>query len=142
MSLSKKKKPEIIIYSKWCLHCEEAAFMVSFDEWCLHKGLTYEVHRTAYRPWWHKKAVGLWASAAGITEEEAKDYPSFVVWKGIKTIEEFARMIKREKDKSVKEGKTKSDVQRLPKTKRDSREDSMADPVSETPVKNEEKVSE
>lgn len=142
MSLFKKKKPDIIIYSKWCLTCERPGDMIAIDEYCLHNELTYEVRRTAYRPWWHQKAVELWASAAGISEEEAKEYPSFVVWKDIKTIEEFVRMIENSKDKSVKEGKTKNDMQRLPKTKGATREDRVADPVSEAPAKNEEEVSE
>ena len=142
MKLLRKKKADVIIYSKWCLQCEEAAFMIALDEWCLHKKLTYEVRRTAYRPWWHQKAIELWASAAGITEEEAKSYPSFVVWKDIKTVEEFGEMIKKEKNKMVGEGKTKNDVQRLPKAKRTNRKDSVANTVSETPTETKEKVSE
>lgn len=141
MNLILKKKPDIIIYSKWCLTCEQPGDMIAIDEYCLHNNLTYEVRRTAYRPWWHKKAIELWAAAAGISEEEAKDYPSFVVSDTIKTVEEFVKMIENARNKLAKGGKTKNDVQRLPKAKRTGREDSVADSVSETPTKNEEKVS-
>lgn len=141
MTLLKKQKADIIIYSKWCLTCEQPADMIAIDEYCLHNNLTYEVRRTAYRPWWHKKAIELWASAAGITEEEAKDYPSFVVWKDIKTIEEFVKMIEDAKNKLAKGGKNKSDVQGLSKTKRVARKDSMVNPVPETKTQIEEEVS-
>lgn len=142
MKLLKKKKADVIIYSKWCLTCEVPGLMIAIDEWCMHEGLTYQVRRTAYRPWWHKKAVKLWSTAAGISEEEAVDYPSFVVWKGIKTIEEFSRMIRLEKNKMVKEGKTKNDLQGLSKAKRPHRVDSVAGSVSETTTETKEKVSE
>lgn len=144
MSLLKKKKPDVIIYSKWCLLCEKPQIMLAIDEWCMHKKLTYQVRRTAYRPWWHKKAIELWASAAGLSEDDpaAANYPSFVVWKDIKTVEEFYKMIEAERNKLVKGGKTKDDMQRLSKTKRSARKDSVADTVPEVATENEEKVSE
>lgn len=142
MSVFKKKKPDVIIYSKWCLVCEVPQIMIAIDEWCMHKGLTYEVRRTAYRPWWHKKAVELWASAEGISEDdpEAANYPSFVVWKDIKAIEEFYRMIEAERDKLVKGGKNKNGMLGLSKAKRSNRKDSMADSVSETAPEDKEEV--
>ncbi len=131
----KPREPEadIVIYSKWCIQCEHPEWLLALNIWAQTQGLTTQVIRTAYRPADHQKATELWASRSNTpkdeTPEEAADYPSFIVWEEIISLKGFIEMIKEPKNKMVKGGKTKNDMQRLPKTKRSSRKKHMAAPV-------------
>lgn len=116
-----KKAPDVLIYSKWCVKCDYPEELQAIQTWAMHENLNVEVVRTAYRPKDHKKAVELWASMQGIPEDEAQDYPAFVVYNDIVELEEFVCMIKDTKNKLVKEGETKNDVHRRPQAKRTTR---------------------
>lgn len=110
---------DIVIYSKWCVTCDRPDELLAINLYALHNNLDVQVIRTAYRPADHKKAIELWSCRDPKTGD---DYPIFVVYKdGLYTLEEFVEMIGEDstlKDKMVKEGKTKDDMQGLPKAKR------------------------
>lgn len=114
---------EVVIYSKWCIQCDHLEELLLVNSWALHRDLDVQVIRTAYRPADHKRAVQLWASHKGVPEDEAQDYPAFVVHDSIMSLKDFVEMITEEdvKNKLIKEGKTKNDLQGLPQTKRVSR---------------------
>lgn len=121
---------DVVIYSKWCISCDQPDELLAIQLWALHNDLDVQVVRTAYKPADHNRAVRLWASHQGVSEEEAQDYPAFVVRDSIMSLKDFVEMIAKDnvKNKMVKEGKSKDDLQGLPKAKRTSRARRVARP--------------
>lgn len=132
-----KIKGDIVIYSKWCIPCTYPELLTAINMYALNNDLDVQVIRTAYRPADHKKATEFWAQAAGLSEDDAANYPTFVVYKNIYDIEEFVKMITNTKNKLVKKGKAKDDVQRLSKAKRVKRKNSLDGEASKTSMEDE-----
>lgn len=123
--LPTKTKGDIVVYSKWCVQCEQPDDLLQINLWALHNNLEVQVIRTAYRPADHKKAAELWGHQHGV--EDTTNYPTFVYYKDdVYKMKDFAKMINDTENKLVKGGKTKDDVQRLPKTKRTARKSGVA----------------
>lgn len=107
---------DIVVYSKYCLECDEATAsdLTTLKTWATQAGLDVIVVRTAYRPADHARAAEIYGSA---------DYPAIVVWKEVKTLKEFAEMIKSSSNKLIKpEMNKKSRVRRTVKGKNDEAE--------------------
>lgn len=113
---------DIIVYTKWCIECEHPEWLLAINIYAMHNDLDVQVIRTQYRPADHKKASELWGG---------EDYSTFVVADGVHTLKEYLEMISDAKNKLVKEGETKDDVQRLSKTKRTRRKSRVVVPVDE-----------
>lgn len=135
--LPTKIKGDIVIYSKWCVQCLYPDLLGKVDTYATSKDLNLQIIRTAYRPADHSKATELWSCRDGApndeTEEDAADYPTFVLYGDkIYKLKEFVKMISdHAKNKMVKEGKAKDDVQGLPKAKRAKRKNSVASTANE-----------
>lgn len=99
------KKKKIIIYSKWCLECDYSEEFTDIKMLTQREGIEMSVVRTAYRPLRHHKAVKIWASANGIEEKNAQDYPPFIV-KG-RSVTTFMDYAKQCKNKLARSGKKK-----------------------------------
>lgn len=130
---------DIIIYSKWCVQCRMPDELLAVNTYALHKDLSVQVIRTAYRPADHKKATELWGCRTGAETEDAENYPTFVIASGsskIRTLKEYVKMIRKADNKMIKEARTKDDVRGLPQTKRASRKDSVADTATENQTDN------
>lgn len=130
---------DIVIYSKWCVQCRMPDELLAVNTYALHKDLSVQVIRTAYRPADHKKATELWGCRTEVKPEDAENYPTFVIASGsskIKTLKEYAKMVIKAENKMIKEARTKNDVQGLPKAKRVSRKDSVADTAAENQADN------
>lgn len=133
MGIFKPKMLEgnIVVYTKWCIECEQPKWLALLNSYATTKNLTLQIIRTQYSPPDHKKATEIWSSRPNIKPEDAEKYSTFVVMDGVYTMKEFREMITDAKNKLVKEGEAKDDVQRLPKTKRSRRKNRVAVPVSE-----------
>lgn len=142
--INKNNDVEVLIYSKWCVQCEHPEYLLAINVWALHNDLDVKVVRTAYRPKDHRRATELWAAKMGLDlgnkddNEKAQGYPIFVVHNDVVEIKEFIEMITDCKNKMVKGGQTKDDVQGLPKAKRSSRAHSVDRAVSKAKKKVEE----
>ena len=110
------KSKEIILYTKHCAKCMYKEQLERLQKYAIEKGKSVKVKRTAYRPSWHKKAAELYGS---------EDYNIFFV-EGAKIVDLLSWQSKTKK-KPVSSGKKKgkNGVQRLPKTKRSNRENSL-----------------
>lgn len=95
---------DVIVYSKYCIECEEPLELQMLKDWAQRQDLVIQIIRTAYKPADHKQAAEIYGN---------EDYPCFVVTDDVKTLKEFAHMISEQKNKLVKEGKTKDDVHSL-----------------------------
>ena len=116
----------VVVYSKWCIECEEPGDMVTLNQWALHNELELQVVRTAYRPADHKRATEIFGS---------EDYPAFVVYNDVFLLKEFVKMIRDGKNKLIKPGRDKetdSDVQRLSTAERLAGKDSMDVPANKS----------
>lgn len=80
---------DIVVYTKWCLQCEAPDLFAALNYYAMCNDLDAQVIRTCYRPADHQKATKLWSAANGITKEEAKNYPDFVVYNGVMGLKEF-----------------------------------------------------
>lgn len=132
-----KIKGDIIVYTKWCIECEHPEWLLAINLYALHNNLDVQVIRTQYKPADHNKAAELWSSRSDVKEDDAEKYSTFVVHDGIYTMKEYLEMISDTKDKLVKEGKTKDDMQGLPEAKRSKRKDRMGNPTNTTRKKDE-----
>lgn len=130
------KDYDVLIYSKWCLDCDFPKEAQEIGNWVRHEGLTVRIIRTAYRPEEHGKATELWAAARDLPEEEAQDYATFVVYNDVIELKEFVKMIKECKNKMIKEGETKDDMQGLPKASRSKRKNRVATATDENNEEN------
>lgn len=124
-----KIKGDIVVYTKWCIECEHPEWLLAINMYALNSDLDVQVIRTQYHPADHDKATELWSSRLDVKAEDAEKYSTFVVHDGIYKIEEYLKMISDTKNKLIKEGKTKDDVQRLPKAKRSRRKSRVDVPV-------------
>lgn len=118
-----KLKGDIIVYTKWCIECEHPEWLIAINAYAMHNDLDVQVIRTQYHPADHKKASELWGG---------EDYSTFVLADGVHTMKEYLEMISDTKNKLVKRGKTKDDVQRLPKAKRSTRKNRVAVAAAQT----------
>ena len=127
---------DIVIYSKWCVSCDSPEDLLAINMWALNNNLEVKVIRTAYRPADHRKAVELWSCRDDL-KTRPEDYPAFVIYNGVHTLGEFIKMISNTKDKMFKGGKTKDDMQGLPKAKRTKRKNCVVDSISKSKEKDE-----
>ena len=67
--------------------------------WANREKLEVKVVRTAYRPADHERASELYGN---------EDYPAIVIWDEVKTLTEFAEMIKESSNKLIKPGRNKN----------------------------------
>jgi len=127
---------KLIVYTKFCLPCVMPEFWDMFQKEALKQGYGIKVCRTTYRPFAHKKATEIWG---------ADGYTAFGVFPDGQAIalERIMDMWRdNAKNKLVKAGKKKSarkgknDVQRLPKTSRSIRVDSVESPATKIKVEN------
>lgn len=142
--MKRKNDVDLLIYSKWCLGCTPSVDLDLINLWATKNELDVKLIRTAYRPKDHERATELWAAKTGLDledeeqNERAQNYPTFVLFDDVIEIKEFTKMIKDCKNKMVKKGKTKNDVQGLSKTKRSKRKNGMGLAVDKATRKNEE----
>lgn len=122
---------DIVIYTKWCIECTHPEWLLLINTYALHHDLDVQVIRTQYRPADHDKATELWSSRSDVKEDDAENYSTFVVDDDVYKMEEYLEMISDTKDKLVKEGETKDDVQGLPKAKRSRRKNNMDNSANE-----------
>lgn len=142
--MKRKNDVDVLIYSKWCIECTHPEYLIAINAWANLNDLDVKVVRTAYRPEAHQRATELWAAKMELDiddkaqNEKAQNYPIFVVYNDVIQIKEFIRMIDQEqcRNKMVKGGKTKNDLQRLPKAKRPKRKNSVDSSTVETPKEN------
>ena len=127
---------KLIVYTKFCLPCVMEEFWNNFQKEALKHGYDIKVQRTTYRPFAYKKATEIWGGDG---------YTAFGVFPdGTATaLERIMDMwIDNVKDKRVKAGKkkaakrSKNDVQRLPKTARTIRVDSVENTATKIKVEN------
>lgn len=153
MGIFRKTKitASVVLYSKWCIQCETPCSYALIRSWAQRHDLGVQVIRTAYRPADHKEATRLWAKANGwhlddeITNDMAANYPTFVVYENkITRLKDFVKMIKEEatKDKMVRGGKVKNDVQELSKAERSGGKNSVASAVHKASPKTKKKQEE
>lgn len=134
---------DVVIYSKWCVECDQPLRVSMIESWAEKKKLKVQIVRTAYRPADHEEAVKLWAKSNGLNLESksareiAEEYPTFIVYdKTIATLKEFVRMITNSKNKMVKGGSTKNDLSRLPEAEGASGASSLDAPAARSTQKN------
>lgn len=138
---------DLIIYSKWCLQCDYPEELLTINQWAMRRDLDTQIIRTAYRPADHQKAARLWAESQKLTTEAAQDYPAFVVDRSSKPtriigLKELCEMITQDtteyelKNKLVKEGKIKGDLQNVSRPKRSPRKNRMGNPSAPAPLAN------
>lgn len=120
---------DIVIYTKWCIDCEHPEWLLAINAYAMHNDLDVQIVRTQYHPADHKKAAEIWSSRSDVKTEDAEDYSYFVVDNGVYRMKEYLEMITDAKNKLIKEGETKDDVQRLPKAKRSRRKSRVDMPV-------------
>lgn len=127
---------KLLVYTKFCLPCIAPEFWDMFQKEALKQGYEIKVCRTTYRPFAHKKATEIWGDDG---------YTAFGVFPDGQAIslERIMDMwTDNVKNKRVKSGKKKSrkgaknDVQRLRKTSRTIRVDSVENPAVEIKVNN------
>lgn len=121
--LPTKIKGDIILYSKWCVECDYPDELQAINTYATRHDLELQIIRTAYRPADHDRATEIWGCRDGVSEEDAESYSAFVPYKDkIYTLEEFTEMIGDDvKNKMIKEGETKDDMQDMPRAKRNKR---------------------
>lgn len=119
----RKNDVDIIVYTKFCLKCEQPDELMKLAIYCMWNDLTYKVVRTSYRPSDHKRATEIWGD---------EDYRAFVVYDDVVEFGDFIDMITDSKNKLVKIGKRKDgrSVQRLPRPKGTNKAPQVPNPTN------------
>lgn len=122
---------DIVIYSKDCIGCQgdDKTRLLEIEAWALHNNLDVIKIRTSYKPADHKRAAEIYGS---------EYYPTFVVYDDVKTLKEFAEMIKDTDNKLAKPERNKGDLQDMQRAKGSRRKARVASKRDKAQTENEE----